>query len=78
MVTPMYRDRPEPREPHGTIRVQLPRRLIAQLNQLSEARRSILNTFTAERSQIVAELLDAALAARLQPVAPSPPGGHRP
>lgn len=71
MVTPMFRDRPAMKEPHGTIHVQLPRRLLDQLNRMAETRRDPFRTFTAARSQIVAELLDRAL----QPVAP-PQGGH--
>jgi hypothetical protein len=63
----MFRDRerPEMREPHGSIHVQLPRRLIDQLNRLAETRRDPFRTFTQARSQIIAELLDRAL----QPVA---------
>ena len=62
------REMPEPREPHGTIHVQLPVRLLDQLNQMAEARRSILKTFTAARSDVIAELLDQALAARCNPL----------
>jgi hypothetical protein len=64
----MFRDRPAMKEPHGTIRVELPVRLIDQLNQMAETRRDPLRTFTRARSQIVAELLDQALAVRCTPL----------
>jgi hypothetical protein len=60
------KEMPAIKERTATIRVQLPVRLIDQLNRLAEARRLPFEKHTSARDQVAAELLDRAL----QPVAP--------